>query len=141
MCTCLPVTVSGCLHVYLSACHSVWLSACLPVCLSLHVYLITCLVLHVSPEYLFSVSAHCQHTCLPVYMSTCLSVCHSTMDCLLFRRKPSIAESPFCLFRIKKCDCSQLTRTYTRTYLLTDTTQPRVYIIFDTQKINLGELL
>ncbi len=112
LCTCLAVYVYACQHAclptYLSFCvHVCLLPVCLSICLPEYIPRSACL-----PEYLFSVSAHCQHTCLPVYMSTCLSVCLSTMDCLLFRRKPSIAVSTFCLFRIRKCNCSQLTLRY-----------------------------
>ncbi len=112
--TWLPAYLSSCLHVCFLPSLPMYLSACLYVCLN------TNLGLHVSPEYI-SVSAHCQRTCLPVNMSTCLNVCRSTtlyiykspMDCLLFRRKPSIAVSHFEMpFSHKKCDCSNQTLRY-----------------------------
>ncbi len=126
---CLPT----CLPVYMSAFFCVCLWTCLPVYMSAWIQTSVCMSrMETFSPCLLTVSLHvCLYNnlsvaCLQVYMSTCRSACLSTTQyiykspkyCLLFRRKPSIAQ---CFFSPKKlrlrkvsllCDtCCTNTRT------------------------------
>ncbi len=158
MCTCLPVYLSACLPVYvstclpadMSSCLHFSLSQCLPVYLSAFLYMSTwthtsvCMsLLNTFSPCLLTFCIHvCLSTCLPVYLSKCLPFYNglSALSEKTFHLRVSILP-----FRIKNVTvvsllCDTCCTMYIYSYmLLTDTTQPRVYIMFDTKKKNLGE--